>query len=68
VANANIAASLADGEVDARILEHPLRIVALEYAGLEGKERAVEADRSSDVLDADMHMESFHLKSLIKGA
>src|ERR1700675_4550384 len=49
-----------DREVHPRILKHPLRIVRLCYHRLRRKQGPIEADRGGKILDADMHVESFH--------
>ena len=54
----------ADREVDARILEHPFRVVRLEDSRLGCEKRAVETDGLREIFDADVDVESFHWEYL----
>src|SRR5882757_3817191 len=49
-----------DRKVHSRILEHPLRIIRLCHHRLRRKQGPIEVDRGGKILDADMHVESFH--------
>src|SRR5215472_15113526 len=49
-----------NGEVNARIIEHPFGIVRLQHRGLHSKERGIEPDSSVEVIDTDVNMHAFH--------
>src|SRR5262249_547929 len=49
-----------DGEVDTRIVEHPLGVVRLHDRGRGRKQRRIKADRLRQALDAEMDMKAFH--------
>src|SRR2546423_5962943 len=54
-----------DGEVDARILDHPLRIVGLAYRRLCTEQPRIEADARIEIGNADVHMEALHATLLL---
>src|ERR1700759_2737228 len=60
VIEARLPSSRRDREIDARVLQHPLRIVGFHHGRLRCKERRVEADRMGDILDGDVNMEALH--------
>src|SRR5262249_1144812 len=49
-----------DGEIHARIVEHPLGVVALDHGRRAGEQRRIEADRPMQVLDGDVHVHALH--------
>src|SRR5689334_12485034 len=49
-----------DGEVDARIVEHPFGVVVLVYRGLGGEQRRIKPDAGGEIGHRDMDMKSFH--------
>ena len=49
-----------DREVEARILDHPFRVVGLANRGFGAEQRRVEADAGVEVGDTDVHVEAFH--------
>ncbi len=49
-----------DGEVDAGIVEHPFRVVALDDTRLGRKKRRVIADAGRQIGHADVHVETLH--------
>src|SRR6202035_1418588 len=49
-----------DREVDARVIEHPLRIVGLEHGRLDREQGRVEADRLLEVIHGDVHVKPLH--------
>ncbi len=51
-----------NGEVHPRVLEHPLRVIGFDLDGLRAEQRAVEAYRLGDAVDADMYMHAFHFR------
>ena len=52
--------ALRDGEIDARIVEHPLRIVVLHDGRLCREQGRVETDRLVEVVDPDMDVQTLH--------
>lgn len=64
VIHARFAAAGGDGEIDARVVEHPLGVVALQAARLRGKQLRVEGDALGKIVDMDMDVEAFHGDSL----
>src|SRR5215203_2256159 len=55
-----LSATRRDGKIDARVVQHPLRIVGLGDGRLGRKQRAVEPDRLDNVLDGHMDMQALH--------
>src|SRR5260370_33595687 len=49
-----------NGEIYARIVEHPFGVVRFHYRWLRGKQRGVKTDRIRNVLDRDVDMHAFH--------
>ena len=49
-----------DGEVDARVLEHPLGVVGLHLGGLGVEQFRIEGDVPGEIIDMQMDMEAFH--------
>src|SRR6185437_10529440 len=60
---ARLLPAFGDREVDARIIEHPFRIVMLHDGGLRGKERRIKTDRTGKIVDSDMDMHTLHVPS-----
>jgi hypothetical protein len=54
MSDTGIRSAFADSKVDARIVQHPLRVVLLRDRRLGRKQRAVELDRLGEVVNADM--------------
>jgi hypothetical protein len=52
--------ALADREIDARVVQHPLGVIRFEDRRLGGEQRRIETDRSFEIVDGDMDMQSFH--------
>jgi hypothetical protein len=48
------------GEIDSRIVEHPLGVVVLHHGGLRREQRRVEADGAGDTLDGNVHVHALH--------
>ncbi|MCY1560977.1 hypothetical protein D9M68_981790 [compost metagenome] len=57
---AGLAAALRDGEIDARIVEHPFRVVGFGDRGFGGEHAGVKADAVGQVVDRDMDVQAFH--------
>ncbi len=53
-------AARGDREIHARIVEHPLGIVALDHSGLRIEQRRIEADRALEVINGDVHVHALH--------
>ncbi|KOT02027.1 hypothetical protein DM50_3702 [Burkholderia mallei] len=53
-------AALRDREIDARILEHPFRVVFLDDGRFGGEQRRIEANAVREIRDADVNVEAFH--------
>ena len=51
VVEARLSAAGRDGEIDARIIEHPFGVVRLHHGGRRGEQRRIESDRIRDVFD-----------------
>ena len=51
-----------DGEVHARIVEHPFRVVRFALGRLRAEQRRIEADRFIEIGNADVDMETFHFR------
>src|SRR5262249_22114455 len=49
-----------DREIDARVVEHPLGVVALDDGRRAREQRRIEADRSLQVVDGNVHMHPLH--------
>src|SRR3546814_10256036 len=49
-----------NGEIHARIVEHPLGIVVLSYGGLDIEQGGIEGDGAVDVFDANVHVQTLH--------
>src|SRR3546814_9789003 len=49
-----------DRKVDARIIEHPFRVVGLHHRRLAGEQRGIETDRLVEICNPDVHMQAFH--------
>src|SRR3546814_11683250 len=49
-----------NGEIHARIVEHPLGIVVLSYGGLDIEQGGIEGDGAVDVFDATVHVQTLH--------
>src|ERR1051326_1898464 len=60
VIEARLFAARRDGEVDARIVEHPFGVVRLHDRGLGREQGRIEADRLRQILDADVDVKTFH--------
>src|SRR5438105_1674146 len=58
------AVALADREVDARVLEHPFRVVGLAHSGGRCKKLRIEANGGIEVPDGYVHVETFHARFL----
>src|SRR5687767_4809642 len=58
--DAGAIATLADREVDARILEHPFRIVVPDDERLRHEQRVVEAYRRRQVVHSHVDVKAFH--------
>src|SRR5262249_41636006 len=52
--------AVGNGEVDARIVEHPLRVVVFLYRRRRAEEGGVEADALLEVMHCDVHVKPFH--------
>jgi hypothetical protein len=52
--------ALGDGEVDPRIVQHPLGVVVLQHRGGQAENGRVEADVRIQVIDRYMHVKAFH--------
>jgi hypothetical protein len=57
---AGLAAAGRNGEIDARIVQQPLRTVGLGNGRFGGKERAVEPNGLDNVLNGHMDMQALH--------
>ena len=57
---ARLGATLGNGEVHSRIIEHPFGVVGLAHRGLGGEQRGVEADGVVERGHADVDMKAFH--------
>ena len=55
-----LAPSSRNGEVHARIVEHPLRVIGLHNSWLSSEQSGVEAYRLREVADGDMHVQALH--------
>ena len=55
-----LGAAIGNGEVDARILEHPLRVVGLLHRRLGAEQRRIETDALLEVMHADVDVEALH--------
>ena len=62
--DAGFAVALADREVDARVLEHPFRVVGLAHSGGRCKKLRIKANGSIEVPDGHVHVETFHARFL----
>jgi len=60
VVDTSLATTGRDGEVDSRILDHPLGVVALEPSRLRGEEPAVEGDACLQIVDMGVNVEALH--------
>src|SRR5512134_2650940 len=60
VIDARFGAARGDGEVDARIVEHPLRVVTLDPRGGGREQLRIEADALVEVLDMHVDVKSLH--------
>ena len=52
-----------DGEIHARIVEHPFGIVRLDHGRLGREQRRIEADRALQIIDGDVDMQRFMVAS-----
>ena len=57
-----------DCKVDSWIFKHPLGVVVLEDGGLGGEETAIKANAFAQIVDGDMHVETFHDDSFLNQA
>ena len=53
-------AALRDGEIDARVIQHPFGVIAFLHTGRLAEERVVELDRCFNRIDGNVNMEAFH--------
>src|SRR5690606_30019642 len=51
---------LRNGEVDARVLHHPLCVVRFVHRGLGSEYRRIKTDVCVEIINSDMHMKAFH--------
>ncbi len=58
--DAGLESALRDGEVDARIVQHPFGVVGLLDRGRNAEHRRVEADVGGEIIDGDMYVKAFH--------
>ena len=57
---AGFRAARGDGEIDARVVEHPFGIVRLGNGRLCRKKGAVKADRLREIIDGDVNVQALH--------
>ena len=57
------APGVGDGEVDARILEHPLRVVVLADRRRRCEQLGIEADAAVEVGDVEVYVEAIHFEA-----
>ena len=53
-------AALRDREIQARLVEHPLRVVVLAHGRLAAEQRRIEPNARGEIGDRDVDVESFH--------
>lgn len=58
--------TLGHGEIDARVIEHPFRIVRLANRGLSTEQRRVKADALIEIGDGNVNVEAFHAGILLR--
>src|SRR6185437_15368020 len=66
VIDAGRAAALGDGEVQPRIVEHPLRVIVLQHGRLRPEQRGVKADGGTELGYRDMDMKALHATLLFE--
>jgi hypothetical protein len=54
------AATLTDGEIDARVIQHPFRIIRLHHRRSRTEKMIVESDALVQIIDGNMDMHAFH--------
>src|SRR4029078_12141052 len=54
-------AAIGNREIDARIVEHPFRIIFLDDRRLLTEHTRIKADVGSEIIDGDMDMKAFHV-------
>src|SRR5262249_790523 len=57
---AGLLAARGDGEIDARIIEHPFGVIRFHHGWLRCEQRGIEADGSLKIFNTHMDMYSFH--------
>lgn len=57
---ARLGAALRDRKIDARVVEHPLRVVILDDGRFGREQRRVEPNAVGQIGDADVNMKAFH--------
>ncbi len=57
---AALLATLRDGEIDARIVQHPFRIVRLADSRFGAEHRRLKADTLVKLVDGNMNVHAFH--------
>src|SRR4029453_6419572 len=65
--DADAAFALRDREIDARILDHPFRIVGLAHRWFGAEQTGVEADAVAEVAHPDVDVKAFHADLLLRG-
>jgi hypothetical protein len=54
-----------DGEVDPRIVEHPLGVIVFQHRRLGREQRGIEPDRLVEILDPDVDVQALHADFLV---
>jgi len=52
--------AMGNREIDARVFQHPLRVVGLYDIGLFPEHRRIECDALAEIADCNMYVETFH--------
>src|SRR5262249_12820509 len=68
VVDAGRSAASGDREVDARILDHPLRVIGLGDGRRRTEDVRVEPDALVDIVDGDVNVEALHRDLLLRRA